>query len=146
MAAEMFRTLLEYIFKLQMCVHLSFPYSLLASAVQVEVCIKVAQPREFANVCIYVRNNSRIWRETNERWCKTWFNIPKGTAWSSSQAETSQITISIQKFLSVCYECFLLKIRPCVWSSLPVLLKFVHRDICVIQKDKTDHDSKQWSI
>lgn len=145
-AAKIFLTLLKYIFKLQMCINWSFPHPLLVWAVQVEVRIKAAQPREFVKVCIYVRNKSSIWRETNERWCKSSVNIPEGTAWSCSRAETSWITISIQKFLSACYECALLKIRPCVWSSLPILLNFVHRDIFVIQRDKTDHDSKQWSI
>lgn len=146
MTAEIFLLLLKRICKLQMCVHGSFPHPLLASAVQVEVRIKAARPREFAKVCINVRNNSSVWGETNERWCKSWVNIPEETARSCSEAETSWITISIQKFLSACYECSLLKIKPYVWSSLAILLKFVHRDIFVIQTDKTDHDSKQWSV
>lgn len=135
-----FLLLLKSICKLKICLHWSFPHPLLVLTVQVEVHIKAPRPREFVKVCINA--NFCIWGETNERWCKSWVNIPR----SWSEAETSWITISIQKFLSACYECSLLKIRPCVWSSLPILLKFVHRDIFVIQTDKTDHDSKQWSV
>lgn len=124
----------------------SFANPLPVLPVQVEVRIKAPLIGARAKLCINVRNNLSISGETNERWCKSWVNIPEGTAWSCSEAETSWITIRIQKFLSACYECCLLKIRPRVWSSLPVSLKFVHRDIFVIQTDKMDHDSKQWSI